>query len=77
MKVISWSGMVKAGAPKVKALCPIMVTVDGEPAFIVCQEEDVILISDLHIRVRNMLRAMEKRARVGMPADVMITAETV
>ena len=75
MHQISWSKLLQYGGTKIAKFLPAKVTVDGEPRYIICKEEDVIVTSDLHIRVRNMLKAMEKRARAGMPKDIKITAE--
>lgn len=72
MNQISWSGAYKLGAKGLKDKLPVEITVDGEPMFVVCNKDDVIVTSDLHIRVRNMLRAMEKRARIGMPKPIVL-----
>lgn len=77
MNTITFSTFSHTGANKVGKLLPAIITVDGEPAFIIGKAEDIIVISDLHIRVRNMLKALEKRARAGMPKPVKITTEMV
>jgi len=51
-----------------QALMPCILTFNGEPVALVAAPEDVIIVSDLHPRVRNTLRAQEKRARAGMIA---------
>ena len=77
MNQINWSAMVAKGATNLKSLLPLEVLYDGELAFVLCNVEDVIVVSDLHIRVRNMLKALEKKARGGMPKAEKITAEKV
>ncbi len=77
MKQINWKALINMGAFKIKKLLPLEVTVDGEPSYIVCNVADVIVVSDLHIRVRNMLKAQEKRARMGMPAVEKVTVEDI
>jgi len=73
MKQINWSAMIAKGATKIGTLLPVAVLVDGESKFVICNKDDVIVLTDLHIRVRNMLRALEKRARAGMPKDTKIS----
>jgi len=73
MKTITWSELMRQGAGKIAKSLPVEVTVDGDPKFIINKVGDVIVISDLHIRVRNMLRALEKRARAGMPQPEKIS----
>ena len=75
MNQITWSKLTTVGARKIAEKLPMEVTLDGEPMFIISKAEDVIVVSDLHIRVRNMLKAMEKRARIGMHPTVQITTE--
>jgi len=58
----------------IKRLLPAVVTVDTEDVFVISNAEDVIVVSDLHPRVRNQLRAQEKKARAGMPKEVKITS---
>lgn len=73
MNILTFSKLVQLGGSKIAKLLPATITVDGEPKFIICKEEDVIVIGDHHIRVRNMLKAMDKKARAGMPKPTRIT----
>lgn len=72
MNIITFSKLVQLGGNKVAKLLPATVTVDGESKFIISKAEDVIVIADHHIRVQNMLKAMDKRARAGMPKPIKI-----
>ena len=67
MNVLTFSKLTQLGGSKVAKFLPAMVTVDGEPTFVISKAEDVIIVADLNIRVRNMLRARERKARAGMP----------
>ncbi len=46
---------------------PLIITHNDNPTAVVARPEDVVILSDLHPRMRNMIKAMEKRARMGMP----------
>ena len=45
---------------------PLMITIEGVDAFLIDRPENIIVVSDLHPRVRNNLKALEYRARAGM-----------
>ena len=75
MRQINWSELLRQGASKIEKFLPVQVTADGEVKFIVCKAEDVLVLKGMHIRVQNQLRALHKRASIGMPADVKLTAE--
>ena len=75
MNTMTFSRLKQLGV-KVKNYLPATVTVDGAPVFVISNEKDVIVIKDMHIRVRNQLRALYKKARVGMPKDTKITEDT-
>lgn len=77
MNTITFSQLTHLGGSKAEKILPAIVTYDGEPKFIICKEEDVIVIKGMHVRVQNMLRAMYKKAKAGMPKDVKITTEMV
>ena len=74
MNEMNWGEVVRLGAGRIKDYLPLTVLVESVPTFVLNNNEDVIVVSDLHIRVRNMLRAQEKRARAGMGAPPKITA---
>ena len=74
MYTMTFSRLKQLGE-KVKSYLPATVTIDGVPLFVISAESDVIIVSDLHIRVRNMLKAQEKRARIGMQKPTKITTE--
>jgi len=65
------------GTGRIKAVLPIELTADGEPFAVVSKPEDVIVIKDMHPRVLHMLRAIELKARMGMPKIAVLTAEEV
>ncbi len=70
MNALPWSEVKKLSLAKLQELAPVTILGDGTPAFFLDKVESVIVTSDLHPRVRNNLRAQEKRARVGMPPPV-------
>ena len=74
MYTMTFSRLKQLGE-KVKSYLPATVTIDGVPLFIISAESDVVVISDLHIRVRNMLKAIENRARIGMSKVIKITKD--
>lgn len=49
-------------------ILPIVLTADGKSfGVVIGQLKDVVVIGDLHPRVRNRFRAMEEKVRRGMP----------
>ena len=64
-------------AENIKKLMPIGLTVNGEIFAVVSPSDGVIVVSDLHPRVRNMLRQQELRARSGMPKPERIRLEDI
>lgn len=77
MDIMSLSEFRKLRIETLDASVPLHISVEGTPRYIFCRKEDVIPVADLHIRVRNKLRALEKRARMGMPEDKQIFADEV
>jgi len=75
MKHISISEERKLSVEDIKAQMPIAITSDGEPFAYLVDLAEVIVVSDLHPRVRNMLQMMERRARSGMPKPEVISKE--
>ena len=67
MKTIGMADFRRMNTEQLKEVMPLLVTFDGEPWAYFVDAKDIIVVSDLHIRVRNNLRAQEKRARIGMP----------
>ena len=67
MKTINCSDFRKLKKGELEAIKPVIITFDGLPIGLFCSPDKVIVLEDLHIRVQNMLRAQEKRARIGMP----------
>lgn len=76
MKRISISEERKLGVEEIKKLMPLAITSDNEPFAYLVRLEDVIVVADLHPRVRNMLQMQERRARGGMPKPETITKES-
>lgn len=56
-----------SGADKLMSVLPLTVIVRDKPAFVIDKVGEVICLSDMHPRMKNMIRAMENRARMGMP----------
>lgn len=73
MNILTFSKLIQLGGSKIAKLLPATITVDGEEKFIISKAEDVIVIADHHIRVQNMLKAVDKRARAGMPKPTKIS----
>ena len=75
MNKISRAEFDKLSGEEAKKVMPVVLTLNGQPMAICLEPKDAIFLGDLHPRVRNMLKAMEARARVGMPKDVQTDAE--
>ena len=69
MNRISWGNLKKSSIEALADYLPLLVTFEGQDAFVLGSKDEVIILSDLHPRVRNMLLAQERKARVGMPAN--------
>ena len=52
-----------------KSILPLVLTYNGEAVMLCAKPEDFIFLGDMHPRIKHMLKAMEARARVGMPKD--------
>jgi len=74
---MSKSDFCRLSIKEIRDLIPFELTADGHQLAIVCKPEDVIVVSDLHIRMRNKLKAQEKRARMGMPSPERVSADEV
>jgi len=75
MNSLAKSDIYNLSAEKLAKLAPIDVTCYGESLFILCNAKDVIVVSDLHPRVKMQLKALEAKARMGMPKPVTIVTE--
>jgi len=75
MRVISIGEFKRLRIEEIKAAMPFRLTAGGEPFAFVAAEKDIIVISDLHIRVRNQMKAKEKLARSGMLKEEKVHAE--
>lgn len=51
---------------KINENIPMMITIEGVDTFLLDRPENIIVVSDLHPRVRNRLKALEYKARAGM-----------
>ena len=56
-----------AGKEGLQAVSPCAITVDGDVVGYFGSADDFLFVADLHIRVRNQFRALEKKVRMGMP----------
>jgi len=72
MQEISLSEVRKRTVKELKEIMPVIVTADGEAFAYLAGLDDIIILSDLHPRVANMLKMQEKRARSGMSAPVKL-----
>ena len=75
MKEATLSEVRKRTVEELKAIMPVVITADGIPFAYLAGLDDIIIIVDLHPRVANMLKMMEKRARGGMPAPEIVAKE--
>lgn len=67
MKEMSLSTFRRLKATEIKDMLPVTITAEGVPVAQVVNPDDVIVIGDLHPRLQNRFRAMEKKSRIGMP----------
>jgi len=70
MNILPISMIRQKKVDEVLALLPIKITSDGEIVAVMAKPDDIIVVQDLHPRVRNMLKALEAKARMGMRKDV-------
>jgi len=64
MNVGEFRRLSKEGMEEV---APVELLFEGEPIGLFVKKDDVMVISDLHIRVRNRFKAQEAIVRMGMP----------
>ncbi len=72
MYTVSINNFKKMSRKDVLEKLPLTITYDNEPLVTVDLPENIITISDLHPRVRIMLKAQEGKARMGMPKPELI-----
>jgi hypothetical protein len=77
MNVIQKSKFLNMGVKKQQELLPCKLTVDDEVVMVCAKPEDIIVVGDLNIFVRQQLKAREELARQGMPKDTPVVAEEV
>ena len=75
MKKLAKTKFLALSSKKQVELLPCKLTVDGEVVYVVAKPEDIIVIGDLNIFVRQQLKAREELARQGMPKDVKVVDE--
>jgi len=61
----------KATVEELKDKIPIQLISNGEVLATLVNTEEIIVLTDLHPRVRIALKAQEKRARAGMPPTLL------
>ncbi len=76
MKVVPVSEWRKLVGEELKEALPAILTHNGGIFAVIAAPEDVIILSDLHPRLRIQFRALEQRARKGMPAPRKIYKST-
>lgn len=77
MRQIAISEFRKLSAAEIEIMLPLTLLADGKPIAYITRQEDVVVISDLHIRVQNKFRALEKKVRIGMPKPEKIVKTKV
>ena len=75
MNIIPLSEIKRLSVVEIEKLIPIIISTDGNARWVLCETEDIIVVGDLHPAMRNILRAKEKLARMGMPQPVKIDSE--
>ncbi len=76
MNIISIGDIRRLGVKALKELIPAIVTIEGRDEFVIETPDNMIALSDLHPRVRIMLKNMENKARAGMPKPEKIYVQT-
>lgn len=66
-KIISLNDLRHRKADELDEIVPAMLTVNGEEKYVVAPIDQVLVIGDLHPRLKIKLRAIIARARRGMP----------
>lgn len=66
MNITTTTDLKKIAGRDLPNLSPIAVTFDGEVVAYIVKPEDVIIIGDLHPRVKKQFRAQEQKVRRGM-----------
>lgn len=84
MNQLSHTDLRRLSAAELEKLVPVELTINGFPRFVIDTPENIITLSDLHPRVRIQLKALERKARLGMPKvqkvfalDVMVPVSKV
>lgn len=77
MHTMSMSEFRKLDREGIKSILPVLLTFDGAPLCVASSPDGVIVIEDLHPRVRNALKAQEKKARGGLPPPEKLFAVDV
>jgi len=77
VREVSLSEFRRLTVKEIKASLPLKVTADGQLIAYIVNLDDVIVINDLHPRVKTRLQMMERQARRGMPKSEKLTKATV
>lgn len=72
MNQMNWSTLRRMNAAEIKQNIPAEILFEGEVLCVLASIEDMIVVSDLHPRVRNSLKALERKARGGMAKPVRV-----
>ncbi len=75
MKTITMATLKGMTTRQITESLPFTVTSDKAPIFTAGKDNEIIVLSDLHIRVQQQLKAQERKARVGMPPPEKVLAE--
>lgn len=75
MNTVTQSEFSRMTMDEKREIVPAILTADGEDFAMIVQPQDVVVISDLHPRVRNMIKNMELKARAGMPKPIKVFKE--
>lgn len=71
MNVLSMADFRKLKQDEIDGVTPCIITYNGEPVGIYAKPEEVVVVSDLHIVMRNRFKGMEQKARMGMPPPLL------
>ena len=75
MNRISKVDFARLTAEEQARVTPVLLTADNVPYAVVGKIDEIIILSDLHPRIRRNFKAMEEKVRVGMPGSKRIYAD--
>lgn len=76
MKQINIGAFQRLSRANLEELGAFEILCDGQTVGYFATKKDFIYVGDMHIRVRNSFRAIEKKVRMGMPAAEKVEIKT-